>query len=329
MNLQLNPYRGLLIYYLAPQRAQVLRLALLLFGSIGLQLLNPQLLRYFIDTSQAGGPIVALLWAGALFLVIALAQRVVALGASYVGHNVGWLATNHLRADLALHCLRLDMSFHKSHAPGELVERIEGDVSALANFFSQMVIRVLGNVLLMLGILILLFREDWRVGAGLTAYAMLTLVTLRAVQSRAVRRWSEARQAQAEQSGFLEERLLGAEDIRANGGEPYVMRRLFELMREVIHKERAAFLMRTLTFSITRFSFVAGYVIGVGLGVYLFARGQVTIGTVYLIVAYLNLLAHPLEEIRRQIDDLQQAAASIGRVRELFAIRRIPVEGRA
>ena len=56
------------------------------------------------------------------------------------------------------------MSFHNNISPGELIERIDGDVAELSNFFSQFVIRVLGNVLLMFGILIVLLAEDVRVG---------------------------------------------------------------------------------------------------------------------------------------------------------------------
>jgi ATP-binding cassette, subfamily B, bacterial len=322
MNIRLPESGALLLEYLKPQAARMLVLGLLLFGSIGLQLINPQVLRYFIDTSQAGGPERALILAGAIFLVVALAQRGASLGATYVGQIVGWRATNRLRAELALHCLRLDMGFHKGRTPGELIERIDGDVTALGNFFSQLVVRVLGNGILMVGILSLLFREDWRVGLGLTLYALLTLLTLRQVQNLAVSRWRAGRQAHAEQLGFLEERLTGMEDIRANGGEPYVMRRLYQLMRNLLYRERAAHLMQTLTFTITRFWTITGYVVGLALGVYLFLRGEATIGTVYLIIAYIALLARPLEEIRREVDDLQQAVASVGRVQELFAVDR-------
>jgi ABC-type multidrug transport system fused ATPase/permease subunit len=51
------------------------------------------------------------------------------------------------------HCLRLDLPFHKTHTPGELIERIDGDVTLLANFFSQFTINILGNALLVAGIL--------------------------------------------------------------------------------------------------------------------------------------------------------------------------------
>ncbi len=332
----LAPSRALFSRYVAPLRRQLLVLSLLLFGNIGLQLLGPQLLRYFIDRSQAGGPVRALLAAGALYMVVALLQRAVALGATFVSTNVGWHATNNLRAELALRCLRLDMGFHKRHAPGELVERIDGDVSALANLFSQGSIQVLGNGLLMLAILLLLFREDWRVGAGLTGYALLTLLLLQAVHPYAVRRWNREREAESEQMSFLEERLSGAEDIRANGAVPYVLRRFGVLADTLLASARAAFLMRTLTGSLARLTFVAGYTVGVGLGVFLFLRGQVTIGTVYLIIAYIGLLSTPLEELRRQVDDLQQAAASVGRVQALLELSNAapppspaPEQGRA
>jgi ABC-type multidrug transport system fused ATPase/permease subunit len=67
--------------------------------------------------------------------------------------DLGWNATNALRRDLALHCLRLDLSFHKLHTPGELIERVDGDVTALANYFSRFVLQILGNCLLIAGIL--------------------------------------------------------------------------------------------------------------------------------------------------------------------------------
>src|ERR1043165_7568276 len=105
----------------------------------------------------------SLFMAAALFIAIALVTQLLSLGATYVSEIVAWSATNDLRADLALHCLRLDMVFHKARTPGELIERIDGDVTAMANFFSQFVIRVVGNAILMFGVLIVLLIEDYRI----------------------------------------------------------------------------------------------------------------------------------------------------------------------
>ncbi len=48
-------YRDLLVTYLRPQRGRVALLAMLLLGDITLQLVNPQILRFFIDTARRGG----------------------------------------------------------------------------------------------------------------------------------------------------------------------------------------------------------------------------------------------------------------------------------
>jgi len=321
MNISLNRYEGLLVRYLKPQWLKVALLTALLFGGIGLQLANPQVIRYFLDAAQSGGSQSALLFAAGLFIAFALAQQLSTLAATYVGQDVGWKATNALRKDLALHCLRLDMSFHKTRTPGELIERIDGDVTALANFFSQFAIKMLGNAVLVTGILILLCREDVRVGVGLTVYTSATLFVLSAIQRLAVARWAAARQSAAEQYGFVEERISGAEDIRANGAMPYVMRRLYQLMRDRLEKGRAAFLMSSLTFNLTNLLSAAGYAIGLALGVYLYGEGRVTIGAAYLIVAYVGMLSTPFQNIREQVQDLQQAAASLQRVDELFHIQ--------
>ena len=61
------------------------------------------------------------------FTGIALTAQGIKLAVAYVGEIVAWRTTNELRADLALHCLKLDMSFHKTHKPGELIERVDGD----------------------------------------------------------------------------------------------------------------------------------------------------------------------------------------------------------
>jgi len=322
MVIQFRRYWRLLVNYLKPQWSRVAWLATLVFSSIGLQLVNPQVIRFFIDATQARGPLRTLVIAAGLFIAIALVQRIVAFYATYVAENVGWTATNALRADLALHCLRLDMSFHKKRTPGEMIERIDGDVTALANFFSQIVIKVLGNAILIIGILLLLFREDWRVGLGLTVYSLLTVFVLSLLQNIAVSKWAAERQVYAETFGFLEERISGTEDIRAAGAESYVMMRLYQFLRRMLQTNRTADMMSNLTFASTNTLYVIGYTVGLALGAYLYSQKQVSIGAAYLIVFYIGMLSKPLESIREQVQDLQEATASMERVEELLHTQR-------
>ena len=314
-------YFSLLTVYFRPQWRRVLLLALLLIGSIALQLINPQIVRYVLDTARGGALATDLALAAALFTIFSLLQAGAGLAITFVGEDVSWTATNALRRDLAHYCLRLDMDFHNSHTPGELIARVDGDVSQLAEFFSQLVLRVLANGLLIAGVVVLLFREDWRMGAAAVAYTLLTVVALQAVQRRNVRNWRALRAAQATIDGFLEERLAGREDVLANGGEEYVLHGLARHQRSAYAAAYRARLFGVFVFALTHMLFVLATALGFGLGIYLFLNGQATIGTVYLIVYYLGVLRNPLEQIRDQVEKLQQSTASIGRIQELFALQ--------
>lgn len=94
--------------YLAFQRPRLALLGVLLFASIGLQVLNPQILHLFVDAALAGAAVKVLLRAGILFFLIALVSEIVSIAAGYVGQWVSFAAVNQMRADLAVHCLRLD-----------------------------------------------------------------------------------------------------------------------------------------------------------------------------------------------------------------------------
>jgi len=262
-----------------------------------------------------------------LFLVVALLTQAVSVVATYLGEQVGWLATNSLRADLAEHCLQLDMPFHNTRTPGELIERVDGDVTALANFFSQFVIRVVGGCLLLVGVLVLLYREDWRVGSALTIFALFALLVLRQTRHIAVPQVTAEREASAGLFGFLEERLAGIDDVRANGGGHYVMRRFHEGMRALFWTSRRAAMIGNSVWVISMALFTIGYALALGMGAYLFNRGAITIGTVYLLFQYTDMLRRPLEQITNELKDFQRAAASVGRVQELAAIRGTLVEG--
>ncbi|MDP9379803.1 MAG: ABC transporter ATP-binding protein/permease [Chloroflexota bacterium] len=321
MRIPLRSYWVLLARYLRPQRLRVVLLAVVLFGSIGVQLVNPQIIGYFIDTAEQGGTQQALLLAATLFIVMAFTQQLLAVGATYLGESVGWNATNRLRTDLAAHCLRLDLSFHKARTPGELIERIDGDVTLLSNFFSRFVIDVFGNAVLLAGVLVLLLFEDWRVGLCLAAFALVALLLLTRLRHLAVPIWAADREANAGFFGFLGERLAGTEDIRSSGATGYTMRRFYEHLRGWAPLQRKAGLAGSSMWVTTIAVFAVGDAVAFGLGAYLFTRGAITLGTAYTIFYYTALLGRPIEQIRSQLQDLQQADASIGRVRELLAIQ--------
>ena len=210
------------------------------------------------------------------------------------------------------------MSFHNEHTPGEMIERIDGDVANIAIFFSDFVLRILGNLLLILGVLITLLWVDWRISLGMLIFALVALFGLSKLRALAVPHWKAAREANAALFGFIEEQLAGTEDTRANGAVAYVMRRLFTLHRSRIgtEVEAADASIKIILTWIAMFG--VGLILAFWASYTLFQAGLISIGTAYLIINYTNAIFGPLRQITDQIQQFQQAAAGIERVELLM-----------
>lgn len=309
--------------YLKPQRARAAVLMLALIATLALQLVAPQVVSRFIDLvvdKGVGAPLSDLWGLAGLYVLVTLALQGVRLVGVYFSASLGWNASNALRSDLTRHVLALDMSFQTAKRPGELIERLDGDVSAIAAMFSQFFFQMAGNGLLLIGILAVLFHQSLWVGGVLTGFAALAFIVLSLTRKTAIAPFTAEREARSDLAGFVEERLGGLDDIRANGGGGHVMRRLGELNTELTRQgvraiRTAALYMMLLSNGI----FVFGYGLGLALGVALFLRGEATVGAVYLIVQYTQMIRMPLETIGNQMQEMQRAMAGLGRVRELQA----------
>jgi ATP-binding cassette subfamily B protein/ATP-binding cassette subfamily C protein len=327
MKLPFKAYWDLLSQHIRPQKGRFILLATLLFSSIGLRIFAPQIMRTFIDAALAGETLQTLTVTAGLFIGVALIQQVIAVSVTYLGENVSWTATNALRAELAWQALNLDMRFHNDHTPGELIERIDGDVTELANFFSQFALNLLSNGLLLIGILVALFIEDWRAGVAFAVYSVVTILVLGRLKDIAVPHQKARREAEAHLYGFVEEQLAGTEDIRSSGAVGYSIQELFRHQAIILGHNRKAHFKRWIIENAMGFALTAGTLLAITSGYWLFTAGLVTIGTVYLFVHYINLLEEPFWAMTHEIESFQTIGACVERLSEFRNFKPEVLEG--
>ena len=320
MGISLRTYLHILARYLAHQKGRFAELTILVLLSIGLQIVNPQIMRFFIDAASAGRSLNELLVAAIGFLVAALVQQAVSVGATYQGEYVAWSATNALREYLAAHSLSLDMQVHNDKSPGEFIERIETDATNFSNFFSQLAVRIAGNLLLLVGIVVALIIVNPLLGAAFFAFIVLALTALALVRGIAVPHQKAQREAETELFAFLEERLVGTEDIRSCGAVNFVINRLYRLHSVILDKWWKASLMGLGISATGGLMMMAGYGLAFLSGYVLYQRGLISLGTAYLILHYTNLLSRPVRELTRQVESLQNIGATVERMEELFSM---------
>lgn len=295
-------------------------LTVLLLGSIALQLIAPQVIGRFLDAATGEIATSGLYGLAALFLIIVLAQKALGLTSRYLTEDLGWRTTNALRVDLTAHILALDMGFHKLRTPGELIDRIDTEISNLARYFSALVTQVFANGVLVLGVVALLFWEAWPAGVVALTYAALILGFLRAIQDRLVGLFREVSIASADLFSFLEEHLTGTEDVRGNGAEAYVMAELYPRLNRYASIRTRTFTLGAGTGATSLFINALALAAILAYGAYAYSAGYLTIGSVFILYTYIGLMAQPVNNIRRNIGDMQRALASIGRTAELFEL---------
>lgn len=327
MNIPLGEYWRLLSRYLVAQRSEALSMAVLLLASTGVNLAAPQIERAFIDNALAGAPTALLVRTALGFFLAQLAYRALNLLARYRVQQVAWTATNALRIDLVAHLVQLDLDFHKMHPPGELIERVDGDIDALAAFLSSFVIDLIGSALLLVGILIAIFIEDTILGILLTVFALLALALLVWFHRFAPPRWRAERECTASFWGFVGELLTATEDIQACGAAPYALRRFTQRLAQWRSVALRASLWGMI-FLACGVAYIAGTTLAWGVGGPLVRAGKLSLGTLYMIGRYLEMVIwRSIQDIQYRLQDLQHAQASISRVRELFDTTSCLVDG--
>ncbi len=318
-------YFKLLNTYLQPHLFKLILLILLITASTILSVINPLILRFFIDEvlQIENQNISVLKQAILIYISVAVVAQILTILSVYFGLNLAWDTTNQLRYDLLTHTLDLDMKFHNLKKPGEMIERIDGDVLQLSTFFSTLMLYLGKNIFLIISILISLFLVNGIIGIVFTIFTFIGLYFMIISSKPAVKHWSGVRENAAKMYGFIEERISGKEDIRALGAEQATMKSFHATLKtqhDVVMKATlASNFVRIIVYTIVGVSTILVYAFGIPLTL---REGGLTLGELYLIADYIRLITNPIINIGFRTQELQRADAAIDRVGELLMTKK-------
>ncbi|MFD1676784.1 ABC transporter ATP-binding protein [Alicyclobacillus fodiniaquatilis] len=300
---------------------KMLLLACLTCSSIGVQVVGPLLLSAFVDDAQSDETLNVLFVIAFAFIAISFLQMLLGAIEAYVSADIAMSSTNELREDLTRRLLGLGGRFYDENTTGYLIERVDGDIGLLANFFSEFTVQIVGNSLFLIGIIVVVLSMNLRLGLFVGLFDLIAILVLRRMRSLGVAEWKEARQTNANLFGFIEERLLGLEDIGTNGGRAFVLGQLSSILNRLLHVTRRARRLSNVTFIAISSLFVFGEALALFLSISEYRHHLISIGTVFLLEYYLQLVIVPINALVSQFQDFQAASASISRVEELRSLQ--------
>jgi ABC-type multidrug transport system fused ATPase/permease subunit len=298
-----------LLVYLRPfWRRMTLAFALMLVES-ALTLAVPYLLKVAIDQHIAQGDgrglnQVALLIAGA-FLGVYLAASGRRYLLSWVGQRL--LAT--LRGDLFRHLQALPLGYHDTHIIGVTISRVINDVAVINELLSQGLITLLGDVLVLGGIITVMLSMSPRL--AVLTFSALPLMLLATVlftrQARVAFRRTRARVAAVVSD--LAEGLSGMRVIQAFVQEGAFQERFDEVNRANRDAHVDAMTLSFVFLPTVEFlgSLATGIVLWFG-GSFV-AQDELTLGVVVAFLAYVTRFFQPIQELSQLYTTIQAATA--------------------
>ncbi|MEV4159987.1 ABC transporter ATP-binding protein [Nonomuraea dietziae] len=313
---------GDVLRHLRPGPRSAAALTAAVVAATALPLAAPQLTRGFVDDAIGGASTRHLTLLALGYLALAVAGQVARLLTAWLASRLAWDGTNRLRERLAEHALGLDMAFHGRHTPGEMIERVDGDVVAVADFVVAFLMDVVAGLLLLAGVIVMVLAIDVRLGAVLLVYCLLIGYGMARAQRLAVPSAARSRAAEAALFGNLEERLAGAEDLRANGAGEHAVNRFHQASAALFHAENRDARIGTTLLAGTSVAFAAGTAIVLGLAAWTRQSGTLTVGTAVLLFQYTLMVRAPFERLIDQLRQYQTALAGLTRIGELLAERR-------
>ena len=313
--------RRLVLRQLRPGGRAGVALVVAILAATVLPLLAPQLTRRFVDGAIAGDSVDLLVLLALGYLGLAICGQAARMLTAWLASRLAWDGTNRLRESMAEHALDLDLAYHGQRTPGEMIERVDGDVVALAEFTVAFLLDVVASLLLLLGVIIIVLTVDLRIGAVLLAYCLLIGFGMVRAQRLAVPAATKVRERYAALFGNLEERLAGAEEIRANGAGHHVVNRFHRASADLYRADLRAEQIGGGLFAGTTVAFAAGTAVVLGLAAWTQQAGALTVGTAVLLFQYTQLVRSPFERLIDQLKQYQRALAAVNRIGNLLGER--------
>jgi ATP-binding cassette, subfamily B, bacterial len=328
-----EPYRGL-GRYLRPHWLPLAVATGLVVLQTALELAAPWPLKVAVDHAIEGRPLpqwLAFLQPlsphGLAIAAAAAGVALVALGSAirYAGSYLSGAAAERIGADLRSavfeRLLRLSLRFHDRHRSGDLVARILTDVPRVQDALVACFHSLVPDALSLVGMLVVLLAIDVRL--ALAALAVVPLLAIQISLSRARIRAAErdARDRHGGLAAQATEVLRHVRAVQAFAREEEEHRRFGSDVASATRAAVAALAVHARFSPFADLILAGGAALILVLGVSRVLAGELTIGVLLVVLAYVSSLYDPIRSLTRLSSVLARAAASAERLQEILASR--------
>ena len=307
-----------LIRFVRPYQASVASaLALTALASAG-DLAAPQIARLAIDQYLVPGELNGLAWVALLYAANSAVVFLTTYGRLYATAWIGQNVIYDIRMTLFEHLQDLGFDFYDRQEAGEVIARVQNDVGVLNELVSSGFVAVLGDLVLLAGIVAIMLWMN-------TPLAMLVLLALPLMalatniwQKRAIENYRDIRKAIGAVNATLQESISGIRVIQCTAREQLNLEQFRRL-------NQANFAANVRGAKLWGLFFPAIDLLGAGaialvlwFGGNRVLQGELTAGVLVAFLLYVTRFFEPLRDLSQRYNAMQAAMAAGERIFELL-----------
>ena len=320
-----------LMTYLRPHRKVFALCLLLVLALTALELIRPVIIGNAIDEfitgetspvlqeqgraqweagEQADERFAGILRAGALYLGVLVLLLVFNRAQTLLLQKMGQDIVYEMRNELFRHVESLTMRFFDTTPVGKIVTRLTNDVEAINEVFSNILVKLFKNVVKMIGLAVIMISLNPRM--ALYSFILLPLVAALTLLFRMISRkaYRQVRTRLTALNTFLSEHLSGMKIIQIFGQEKKKYREFEERnasLYQASFREMMVFtIFRPLIYLLSVIALMIIMVSGGGAVL----KAEITLGTLYIFLQYINSFFEPIQELAEQFTTLQSAISA-------------------
>ncbi|HET6962697.1 MAG TPA: ABC transporter ATP-binding protein [Terriglobia bacterium] len=307
-----------LLRYLSPYKLQVLSSMLIIGVASLLQVSSPYLTKIAIDNYIAHGDLAGLNKVVLLYLAIILFGFLLGYLQTYIMQLTGQRIMFDLRLEIFTHLQNLPLSFFDKNPVGRLMTRVTTDVDVLNELFTAGVVTLLGDLLVLLGVVAILFVLNAKL--ALVAFSVIPLLFLITIVFKIKARdsYRRVRTAIARINAFLQEQISGMSIVQLFNHEQKSFQRFEQINRVHLKANLDSVMAYSLFYPAVEVvsALAIGLIIWYGGGQVL--QKELTFGALVAFIQYSEKFFRPIADLSEKYNILQSAMASSERIFKLL-----------
>jgi ATP-binding cassette subfamily B multidrug efflux pump len=328
-----------LLVFLRPHWARMIFAFLFMLVASALTLVAPYLIKVAIDGPIATGDAAELTRIALLLAATFVVMYASGFGQQYLLAWVGQRVLATLRDQLFRHLQELSLGYHDTHIVGVTISRVINDVAVINELLSEGLVTLVGDVLLLGGIVTVMLSMSPRLALITFSVLPLMLLATALFTRRAKVAFRQTRARIAAVVGDLAEDLSGMRVIQAFAQEGTSRERFDEVNRANRDAHIAAMSLSFVFLPTVEFLGMLATGIVLWFGGLAVAADELTLGVVVAFLAYVSRFFQPIQELSRLYTTMQAAMAGGERVLSLLdtepevqdaagAVEMPPIEGK-